>query len=282
LLREFDAWRLRANPALRARVEARAARPASGRLPALSSPTSSRNQMLAELMPKLLRFARHEVAVRQVRGDLEPGWLDPVELVEEAICQGLPSIPEHASAPVAARLLSHAMLAVLDAHVSEAATANLQDVSIDSEPPSPAPHLAASMQDDGIYDFWQPETNLLLEDLVADPDSIDPETNLQDLQVREALVHALFRLPDAPRRVFEQVVLDDWSEADVASVSVLREHEVRLCVEDCLNRLSSLLSIGARIPPVQVRALYAELGRTLDDERRARAAELVSYERDGV
>lgn len=270
LYREFDRLRLRVDPLLRQKAAERARR--RRRAGSLHDAARLRNDLIRDALPILLRTARHELALRQAQGDINPGVLDPADLVEDVLAARLAQVRLSEGTIPAILDLERSLIAHIDAEVARVHDAATTHRSIDTDVPDT---LEVSPDGEAIYEFWVPEEDLVLQDLISDPDATNPENVVDEIQNRTALVRALFALPDETRRLFEHVVMDDWSVETVAQHRSLAAREVRAIVDEALSQLGHRLSPDTPLPPEQVRALYSAFGRRLRDEQAARLAEVL-------
>jgi hypothetical protein len=269
LFHRFDAYRLAANRTLRERVERRLARGRSVVGPPVRGEGAKR-QLVLDLYPVLLRIAQHEVAARQIEGDLEPGLVDPVELVDMVLAEGLPGIDPDMTVPQAAARLQRHLVEVLEENVVEIREHRGTDVSLDSDVRTNGGEFAISGLGEEIQDLWapQPFDETLLEEVFSDPDAINPEAFWSQREMRDTMVHALFRLPDDRRRLFSQVVIDGWTPDAVAAALECDRAEVRREVNAAARDVAHALSTRAVVwSSDRVVEVFEALGQQLRDER---------------
>jgi len=258
LFDRFDLYRLRANRSLRDRVERRRRErfQAMPHVPFVG-------EVVERLYPVLLRAAQHEIAIRQADGSLEPGLVDPVELADTVIADGMPSLSADLTLPDAANRLEARMAELLDRYESEQVDHEGEDVPLDDG----TPDFAMSSLGEEIEDLWTLD-EVAFDETLADPDR-DVEEYWASADLRDVLTAVLFRLREADRRLFSQVVIDGWPVDGVAAAGGRRIEEVRNDVERIAHDLANRLSIGETTwSRERVREVYAALGARLRDERR--------------
>lgn len=257
LFREFDAYRLSSNRTLRERVDRRLQReptPPGG---------DGVNDMMREVYPVLLRIAQHEVGVRQIEGDLEPGLVDPIEVVDIVLAKGFGAIDDGMTVVRAAQVLQDQMIQVLDEIQVDIVDHREHDVPLEREP-----DFAISEIGQEIQDWWLVE-DATMRDVIPDPDTGDLDEVWADQERRDALTHALFRLHDSPRRLFSQVVIDGWPVDAVAAALDRDQDRVEAEIDQAAHDLAHLLSMrGTTWSADRVREVYAGLGERLRNERR--------------
>ncbi|MBW1880176.1 MAG: hypothetical protein JRI25_02800 [Deltaproteobacteria bacterium] len=270
LFRQFDGYRLAANRTLRQRVDRRLARGRNGAALPIRGEGPKR-QLVMDLYPVLLRVAQHEVAVRQIEGDLEPGLVDPVELVDMVLAEGLPAIDPDMTVPQAVARLQNHLVEILQETVLEIHEHSGTDVSLDADIRSNGNAFAVSGLGEEIQDLWAPREvdEMLLEEVFSDPAAINPEVFWTRRELRDTMVHALFRLPDDRRRIFSQVVIDGWVPDAVAAAlerdQAEVEGEVTAAARDIARALSTRAIVWSSDRVVEV---FEALRHQLHDERR--------------
>jgi len=261
LFRRFDAYRLVANRTLRERVEQRIGR-------ARRVDAQMDDLLVRRLYPVLLRAAQHEIAVRQVEGDLEPGLVDPVEAADMVLADAWGELDPDVSEVDAAMHLEDRLLAVLDEIAEARHEHEEQDVSLNAEVPD---GFAVSPEGEEIGDLWTLD-EVAFEETVPDPEE-DLEAIWQRQELRDTLSQALFQLPRDARRAFSQVVIDGWAPDALAAAQgrTLRAvlDEVDVAAHDLAHHLSRS---GTAWSADRVKELYGALGERLRDERLALAA----------
>lgn len=282
LFQQFDEYRWRTNPALRARVLRRARTAPRGTPPPKGTPEDWQGRLLREAVPVLHRVALHEIIARQLQGDLEPGWVDPMELVDEALADALPDFASRGDVGVAAATarLTARLLEVLDRHVAEYHLQETEEVPWDEGVADYPEKWWVSDLGREIMEWWVPDTDLSLDEFISEPEiedrdhrdaaALDPAAAVEEREVRHRMFQALFQLPDDLRRVFSQVALDGWTPATVAAAGGGDEAAVRRRVREAADQLARVLGRdpeGVRLDPDRVFALYQELGTELRDLR---------------
>lgn len=264
LFREFDRYRIARDAALRARIKARAEarkRAESERIWARQGKPTVDTLLREQIVPPLLRVAHHQLVIRQFEGDLEPGWLDPEDIVDDVLADFIAKITPEAKVPA----LIEALEDLVVAHVAEVAAERVdaaQRLSIDAGQPRVEPELYVSDLGADILDFWVVDERLKLADLLEDEGAIDPEALVGDREARHLLIQALYRLDEDQRRDFERVVIDGFHATEVAETRGCEVSEVDRRVALASARLSAYVG-AAGLDPDKVQSIYREMGRRL-------------------
>ncbi len=280
LFRRFDLYRLETNRTLRERVERRLERkrlaPVTASLALPEGHSEGTTEALELVYPTLLRIAQHEIAVRQIEGDLEPGLVDPIEALDTVVAEVAPEVRGDLTEEQVVSLFQERLLSWLDDETQELLDHRETDLSLDQRVAPEEPlDFGVSPQGDDIRDFWVMEEELHREDLFADAEGIDPEGLWAEQEYRNALVHALFGLEHEVRRLFSQVVIDGWAQDAIAAALQIPESEVVRQVDEAAHDLARRLSRGGTPWSAdRVREVYRALGEQLEGERRSVYAEV--------
>jgi len=152
------------------------------------------DRLVATHLDELLAAARRELRYRQALGELGPDDLTPEELVGETLARAW-----HGREHRPARLRPRAWLLALLHRVAEriakreAKFRKLAEVSLEAQPP-PEPMYD---DDEGFYEWYQPDELIKWEDLADEPDELTPEgvveaeEELRSLAPRTRLVYVL-------------------------------------------------------------------------------------------
>lgn len=278
LHRELYLYRLRRDPRLRARVQARSRRALerAGMRRGLGYalrrlPEPMHREMVERVIPSLERTAAHEIAIHQAQGEIEPGWFDPLDVVDDVLHDELEHVATLTSVPELAAALELLVVRRVHALARDREMEADTTVRLDEDIPEGDDAEMWENTDLGrdLLDFWVMDEDWVLEDLYSDPTSLDPEELVSNREGLEILLQGLFRLPDEQRRLFAAVVIDGWSVADVARGRGLDEARVRGIVDEAAHTLARTLTGAPAYSTERVYELYEALGRDLGRGRRA-------------
>jgi DNA-directed RNA polymerase specialized sigma24 family protein len=269
---EFDRYRLRVNPRLRARAAARRRRlqaPSPERGYAFRRlPEEKQAEFIERLLPRLRRVAAHEVALHQAQGDIEPGFVDPIDVVDDVLGDEFADQELADSLPALALRLENRIVERVHRLAREFEDARGANVPLETElrelsEPSTSEEMYVNDLATNMGDFWVLDEALRLEDTFTDPTSVDPETVVSEREGQEILVQGLFRLPDEMRRVFAAVIVDGWSPEEVAGARGERVSTVKGLIDEAAHRLARTLTGAPAYSSERVLELYTALGEAL-------------------
>ena len=181
--------------------------------------------------------------------------------------------------PAGAELLSYARRVLdLQAEAHAARRAVPEDAaSINAKPETPAEHPTES--DEEMFEFYQPDDVLMLEDLLADDGGTDPETEVDRHDIAMALHRAIADLAPVERRVLYRMYLEDATIAETAVLFGLTETEVAEIAENAGATLRARLAETGLVRDPSGRAsIEREIAHTqrlpqpIEDRRRVAAA----------
>ncbi len=92
-----------------------------------------------------------------------------------------------------------------------------------------------------MFEFYQPDEVLMLEDLIADDGGTDPETEVDRHDIAMALHRAIADLAPVERRVLYRMYLEDATIAETAHLLGLTEAEVLKIAENAAETLRGTL-----------------------------------------
>lgn len=280
MYRQFDRWRLHRNPNLQLHVKRRRrARQDNLDLFARAefyADEAASAEKFRDLYTSLLRIATHEIAEQQADANIEPGYLDPVEIVDQVMVNFLAEIKKSQNEPWqlkqrGRRLIAEQIHKILSAE-EELSEKNL---SLDLDVPESSESLELSSLGDEILDFWVVDEDMLMADMIGDPHAKTPEEIVGDREGRKALLNALLRIPADSRYVFGAIAMDNESPKDLANYLGYSEDRVMLEFDLASKRLARIISgPDHTYSPGEVKNIYSELGEKfrVDVVRLARTA----------
>ncbi len=278
LLRQFDKIRLHTLPVLRQKTRSRIiSRTQDGsRLKMQLAKIPS--QILEELYPALRRMATEKVALYQATTSLEPGYLDPDEIVDDVLVDMIGTLdPASSSIDLKKRFLN-AIEAMIKARVMDYENEAATVISTDGDPIEPDEKMELSTLGDEILDFWVLDEQLFLEDVMESPDLRSPEDIVSDKEARHVLMNALLRLPARSRYVFTSYVMDENSIEEVAAFVSADIDQVEQILRSSIQQLRSFLSESAStISSESVMTIYRRMAERfqVDPVRMSRSGKSV-------
>lgn len=140
------------------------------------------------------------------------------------------------------------------------------------EAPADEGHEEPTVHDEERYEYWEPEEQLTLEDLLPDPTAETPEEAAMQNDLRRALLRAIATLPRSWRHAVILTTFDGLAPAEAAGVLGISEAQLNQKLEHAQAFLKQRLAdIGLAYEPkgADIAAL-AELGRiSLSSNERA-------------
>jgi RNA polymerase sigma factor (sigma-70 family) len=198
----------------------------------------------------LYNFVRREIASRQALGDLFAGELTPEEIVDETAAT---AIERFDSRPADLKFEDWLWQLALDAIRRRAAEIKIERESLMRlEDDGWAASSAARASEDEIYEFYQPDERLRLEDLIADERVPTPEEVVSKRELQRYVNQTLASLPRRWREAFVLYSVEGKTLEETARV--LREpvDSVRRSVEMAREYLRErLIEAGVARPAAQ-------------------------------
>jgi RNA polymerase sigma factor (sigma-70 family) len=190
-LRQDDTWRRKERrEELRRLKKAIDAQPDTG--------AEQLGDLVRELLPKLQHFVQREIAALRARGDLNPGYPTPDDIVDEVLARAYQRLDQRPPDLDTLQWLYQLTHEVLGEEVREYARETGRFVSTETTPPQPRDYTLDE-RDQGVYEFWQPEEMFKLEDVRPVTDET-PEEIVGEEELRKYFHEVLARMPNNWRR----------------------------------------------------------------------------------
>lgn len=221
---------------------------------------------------------RRELTYLECSGSVPQGYLSVRDLVDATILRGLDRFEQRPSEFSVGDWLLQLAFETIDAEARAARRAVPEDAaSLEAAPEQPVEDPTEA--DQKIFEFYQPDEVLLLEDLIADDGGTDPETEANRHEIAMALHRAIADLSSVERRVLYRLHLDDATVAGTADLLSLSEAEVKEIAEKAGETLraklveTGLISEATEVARVEREIAHAtRLPQPIDDRRRLAAA----------
>ncbi|KUZ94935.1 RNA polymerase subunit sigma-28 [Burkholderia ubonensis] len=216
-LRHEDNWRRKERRAGLRRLKDAAAGPAGAGLALFSD-------LVRPLLPELKRFVERELAYLQARGDLAPG--DPAvdEVVDETLARACERLAQRPRKLEPRQRLYQIALDMLGEEVSRRQTDEGRWVSLEGRPPV---QLREPHEDDDeiLFEYWQPDEVLRLEDVTPAADGT-PEEELSAKETRRLVTALLAEMPTSWRQALVLCRMEAVPQASAAQVLGTSEQEL--------------------------------------------------------
>ncbi len=178
-------------------------------------------EMVNRNMERLYNFALREVRNRIYQGLIKPGDISVPDVLDEAILQVSAQLPERLEEKWVVRELFRHIIRILNRVVQEKRVRvaplekRLQPDDIDTE----------------LYEYYQPDEVLRLEDVIPDPDAPTPDQVVESETVQRIIEHALAQLPNRWRQALTLMEFENFSPEEVAMIQNSTSEEVKREVE---------------------------------------------------
>src|SRR5262249_11513626 len=169
-------------------------------------------------LKNLYNFVRREIAYYLATGDLPPGEMTTEDVVDAALLQ---AYREFVKGPPRREIRSWLIgLAVgrVDAEVKRS-RAERAGVHIEEDIPETPPAVEVSTLGDEIMDFYQPDEDQKLEDIIPDITAPTPEQVLESRELQRYINRTLATLPRVWRRAFALHYVGGLTVAEIARMT---------------------------------------------------------------
>lgn len=196
----------------------------------------------------LYNFCRREIAACLATGDLPRGYLTVEDLVDAVVLRAAREFHQRpASLPFDRWLLKLAVEQIED-EVKRIRGEVAQTVPIEEDTPETPPDEQVRTLGDEIYDFYQPDEDLRLEDILPAPFVPTPEQVVESRDVQRYVNRTLAKLPATWRRAFVLMHVEGCDLAETAQILGMQEDEVARAVESAREFLrQKLIETGLEI-----------------------------------
>lgn len=250
--------------------------------PARDAAEAERRQLFFDLIEDHLDTVydtvRRELTYLECSGSVPAGYLSVRDIVDATILKGLARFEDRPSEFSVGDWLKRLAFETIEEESRAARRAVPEDAaSIEAEPEAPAEDPTEA--DQAMFEFYQPDEVLMLEDLIADDGGTDPETEVDRHKIAMALHRAIADLAPVERRVLYRMYLEDATIAETADLFGLTETEVAEIAENAGATLRARLAEtglvrdpSGRAPIEREIAHTQRLPQPIEDRRRVAAA----------
>uniref|UniRef100_UPI0025FBA0C0 sigma-70 family RNA polymerase sigma factor n=1 Tax=uncultured Brevundimonas sp. TaxID=213418 RepID=UPI0025FBA0C0 len=234
--------------------------------------------LIEDHLDTVYNSVRRELTYLECSGSVPAGYLSVGDIVDATILNGLNRFERRPTEFSVRDWLTQLAFETVEAEAQAARRAVPEGAaSIEAEPEAPAEDPTVADQD--MFEFYQPDDVLRLEELIADDGGTDPETEMSRHDIAVTLHRAIADLPSVERRVLYRLHLDHATLAETADLLGLSEAEVEEIAEKAGETLrSKLVEAGliseapGRAPIEREIALTQRLPQPVEDRRRVAAA----------
>ena len=170
---------------------------------------------------------RREIAYREAIGDLLDGEVHVEDVVDEVLARAAEQTRRGGGArTVRARLIKLALDSV-KAAVRRTRSERARRISLEADVPETPPAQQVSTLGDERLDFYEPDEDWKVEDVLSDRDVPTPEQVLESRELQEYIGRTLAQLPRAWRLAFTLRYLEDLPLSEIARITGRRTSDVR-------------------------------------------------------
>ncbi|WP_456403878.1 HPF/RaiA family ribosome-associated protein [Thiolapillus sp.] len=167
-------------------------------------------------LPELYHFIRRELAYRQSLGDLSPADIRADEVLDAVVARGFDTFSNRPRRLEILPWLTGMALSILQEEV-EAHRIRERRVSMEAFAPTDAMDISDD-EDTRMYEFYQPDEVIRMEDIIPDPESDDPE-QVEAMRERSLLVHGILSLlPPVWRQALVLMDVHGMQESELAEI----------------------------------------------------------------
>jgi len=172
-------------------------------------------QEVESLLPKMARYIRHELTYLRATGDLAPDYPSTHDVLNEALVRLQVNWEELSGNND--KIYQQFLKVVHDILAQEVADHRLhtQDISLEDKVASDATEQAEAMVEEEMFEYYQPEESVHIEDIMPDNSALSPEQQAEN-ETREHCYRLMAKMPNQWRNVLVLVYQEDISIDDVA------------------------------------------------------------------
>lgn len=203
------------------RAAARARDRLLARLEAAGEPAAvpvERFDAISAALPELERYVHREIRLLEAAGEAAWREIDPRDIVDQVVARALEHFAERPKSVDLGTWLQTLAARTLRGEVDRLKLLHRRAVRIEEDIPETPPEEEVSELGDEILDFYQPDEDLRVEDVLPALGIPTPEEAERAVEMEKALFAALAALPRSWREAFLLRSLEEAPTDDVASV----------------------------------------------------------------
>lgn len=216
-------------------------------------------------LASLYNFARREVLHHQLSGDLQPGDISPVELVDEAVVNVFEKSRTALSEKEIEHLLYKEIWGILQREIDDVKSSRAQWTSVEKiveNMPVEEESAEGGVSGNDLFEYWEPEEVLHFEDVLPGSTFPTQEQILEDGELQNLLIHALLRLPEIERRAFVLSDIEGFQLEEIALILSVRIDEIENIVNAAREKVKKeLAEVSLRVSDADLKEWYSALSR---------------------
>jgi RNA polymerase sigma factor (sigma-70 family) len=173
-------------------------------------------------LKKLYNFIRREIASYLAAGELLPGELRIEDVVDAVVLRAAQEFSQRPTNLEVSRWLLKLALNYIETEIQRRKEERADMVSVEEDVPETL---------DELFEFYQPDEDLRLEDILPDPFAPTPEQILESRDLQRYINSTLVQLPRPWRNAFILYYVENLSIPEVALVTGQTEVEVQHYLE---------------------------------------------------
>jgi ribosomal subunit interface protein len=217
-------------------------------------------------LKNLYNFVRREIAYCLATGDLPPGEVTAEDVVDATLLQAYREfVKDPARREIRSWLIGLAVEKV-EAEVKRSKAERAGSVHIEEDIPETPPTEEVSTLGDEMMDFYQPDEDQKLEDIIPDMTAPTPEQILESRELQRYINRTLATLPRVWRRAFTLHYVGGVTVAEIARMTKGAESEVERHLEYAREYLRQRLREDGFEAPTHDQAALTTFGTAADVE----------------
>jgi RNA polymerase sigma factor (sigma-70 family) len=189
-------------------------------------------ELVGPHLTRLYHLVRHLLRYREATGDLRPGEMVPEELVDAVVVRAYREfVRQPPRRPLKRWLVGLAREEVARETRRRKSWDARTPVHTEDDVPETPPEEAVSRLGEEILDFYEPEEDLRVEDVVPDLDLVGPEEQAESDELRWSVDAALAGLPREWREIVLLHHVEGLSGAELARIAGKSIDEVEHVLE---------------------------------------------------
>ena len=207
-------------------------------------------QFLEKELAAAFDFVKRELEYHDALDDLSANEIDPYDIIDQAILAVLEEKP-NASLKLDKRLRTK-ILEILHRTVADLEERERRETSLEDNVQDPAEEAGFRTLSEHVLDFWQPDQDLTMADVIPD-EQVPTPAEIEDMKERQADIYkALGAMPQEWREDFVLFAVEHWKPAEIAewrSIPALKvKEELRSAQKFLMERLREKGELENRPP----------------------------------
>jgi RNA polymerase sigma factor (sigma-70 family) len=204
------------------------------------------NGLVQVLLPKLKRHVKRELSALRARGDLDPGYPMPQDIIDEVLARAYQRLDQRPQNLDPLHWLYQITHEVLIDEVMQHRRELARFLPTETKPVLPRDYTIGEV-DQGAREFWQPDEMLKIEDVTPVSEQT-PEALVGEEEMRKYFHHALASMPTNWRRAMWLTQAEGIPVAKVAQMMHTREEQVNRWIQQADDYLRARLEEAGYTP----------------------------------